>query len=80
MDDAPVIAIPGCQIAYLPKENDENLEISEDLKLEDDEFLDVPVYSDSQRNFLIFSLPVGCPRDERDLWLRRGIFFHLTTF
>ncbi|XP_051159645.1 cytoplasmic dynein 2 heavy chain 1 [Leptopilina boulardi] len=80
MDDAPVIAIPGCQIAYLPKENDENLEISEDLKLEDDEFLNVPVYSDSQRNFLICSLPVGCPRDERDLWLRRGIFFHLTTF
>lgn len=74
-----MVAAPACQIAYLPE--DTNLdEISREENLESEEVLDVPVYIDAQRSVLICSLPVGCPRDERDVWLRRGIAFHLTSF
>lgn len=77
-----MIAAPACRIIYIPLENNENEEArqSQDLEFEDEEFLDVPVYVDSQRNVLICSLPVGCLKDERDVWLRRGIAFHLTSF
>ena len=73
------MSVPGCQIAYLPLENLENLEeenSKRDLESENN-WLEVPVYADSQRNLLICSLPVGCPEDERDTWLRRGIALHL---
>lgn len=82
IDDAPVVAVPDCQIAYLPSKNLENLteenwKMDTDFESENNNWLEVPVYTDSQRNLLICSLPVGCPEDERDIWLRRGIAFHL---
>ena len=81
-DDAPIAAAPGCQIAYLPPDDVENVNEKwtrefEDLDSENDDWLEVPVYTDSQRDILICSLPVRCLKDERDTWLRRGIALHL---
>ncbi|XP_029051229.2 cytoplasmic dynein 2 heavy chain 1 [Osmia bicornis bicornis] len=72
---ASVAAAPSCQIAFLPEDYSENNTYLENYNSEDT--LNVPVYANSQREMLICSLPVECPREEHDNWLRRGVGFHL---
>ncbi|XP_076387639.1 dynein cytoplasmic heavy chain beethoven [Megachile rotundata] len=79
---ASVIAAPSCQIAFLPEDYSEE---NASYKAMGDRLgnygaentLNIPVYANSQREMLICSLPVGCPKEEHDNWLRRGVAFHL---
>ncbi|XP_053976723.1 cytoplasmic dynein 2 heavy chain 1-like [Hylaeus volcanicus] len=80
--DAPsVAAAPTCQIAFLPENCTEeslaNKAMGDSLRSDDTDMLNIPVYANSQRDVLISSLPVRCPREEQDDWLRRGVAFHL---
>lgn len=78
--NSPAVAVaPTCQVAFMPDE------CSED-KSGDDNFnedthpknhLSIPVYASVQRETLICSLPITCPREERDAWLRRGVILYL---
>ncbi|XP_076231325.1 uncharacterized protein LOC143177335 [Calliopsis andreniformis] len=75
-----VAAAPSCQIAFLADdytENDAASKIRRESLRGDEDVLNVPVYASAQRDILICSLPVGCPREERGNWLRRGVAFHL---
>ncbi|XP_017764042.1 PREDICTED: cytoplasmic dynein 2 heavy chain 1 [Eufriesea mexicana] len=79
---ASVVTAPSCQIAYLPEDYTEDMVLDKTTKdclggNDSKDILNIPVYATSQRDVLICSLPVGCPRDEHDNWLRRGIAFHL---
>ncbi|XP_063978818.1 cytoplasmic dynein 2 heavy chain 1 [Diachasmimorpha longicaudata] len=72
----PIVAAPRCQLSYVPGETDEDDTIYNKHSLKH-QMLEIPVYCDSQRNELICSLPVGCPSEDRDEWLRRGVIIHL---
>ncbi|XP_076748967.1 dynein cytoplasmic heavy chain beethoven [Xylocopa sonorina] len=79
---ASVAAAPNCQITFLPETYNENSAKSKTMgdylgNNDSDDMLDVPVYTNPQRDTLVCSLPVRCPMDERDDWLRRGVAFHL---
>ncbi|XP_017891098.1 cytoplasmic dynein 2 heavy chain 1 isoform X2 [Ceratina calcarata] len=80
-DAASVAAAPSCQIAFLTDDRaamGKTMGDHETMENGDSEdVLDVPVYANSQRDVFICTLPVGCPREERDDWLRRGVAFHL---
>lgn len=41
------------------------------------DWLDVPVYSDSQCTTFVYSLPINCPLENRNVWLRRSIAIYL---
>ncbi|KAL0104886.1 hypothetical protein PUN28_016497 [Cardiocondyla obscurior] len=78
LNAAAVAIAPTCQIAYMPEEysdNDDNLYALEDTYRQD--YLDIPVYTSAQREALICSLPITCPREECDAWLRRGVILYL---
>ncbi|XP_047369553.1 cytoplasmic dynein 2 heavy chain 1 isoform X1 [Vespa velutina] len=84
-NDAPIAAAPICQIAFLPEryssDKDDERKTShsyyEREKEEDKDWLGVPVYSDSQRTSFVCSLPVGCPRENQNVWLRRSVALYL---
>lgn len=80
--NSPAVSIaPICQVAYTPEvcmkdeSTDDGLDALEDVYHED--YLDIPVYTSVQRESLICSLPIACPREERDAWLRRGVILYL---
>ncbi|XP_015119188.1 cytoplasmic dynein 2 heavy chain 1 [Diachasma alloeum] len=72
----PIVAAPCCQLSYVPGETDGDDTIYNRHSLKH-QMLEIPVYCDSERNELICSLPVGCPSEDRDEWLRRGVTIHL---
>lgn len=79
---ASVATAPNCQIAFLPEnytgDKVRNKTVDGRSGSSDaEDILNVPVYANSQRDVLICSLPVGCPREEHSNWLRRGVAFHL---
>ncbi|KAL2743989.1 cytoplasmic dynein 2 heavy chain 1 [Vespula maculifrons] len=82
-NDAPIAAAPICQIAFLPerysfdKDKEKKTSHSYYEKEEHKDRLGVPVYSDSQRTSFVCSLPVGCPRENRNVWLRRSVALYL---
>lgn len=80
--NSPAVAVaPTCQVAFMPDEysqdqsDDDNLNALEDTYRKD--HLNIPVYASVQRETLICSLPIACPREERDTWLRRGVILYL---
>ncbi|XP_024946848.1 cytoplasmic dynein 2 heavy chain 1 isoform X2 [Cephus cinctus] len=75
---APVAAAPYCQLAYLPEEslNDKN-ELNDIHEKHSTDFIQIPVYVDSQRNILICALPVAYSGDDKDVWHRRGVLMQL---
>ncbi|EFN76217.1 Cytoplasmic dynein 2 heavy chain 1 [Harpegnathos saltator] len=80
--NSPAVAVaPTCQVAFVPdeysedKSGDDNPHALEDTHRKDD--LSIPVYTSVQRETLICSLPIACPREERDAWLRRGVILYL---
>ncbi|XP_031838829.2 dynein cytoplasmic heavy chain beethoven isoform X1 [Nomia melanderi] len=73
---ASVAAAPNCQIAFLPENyTDDNL--GEYLGNAREDILNIPVYASSQRDMLICSLPIKCPKEDQDNWLRRGVALYL---
>lgn len=77
---ASVAAAPSCQIAFLTDDYTENSSASvmgDYLRNNDSDMLNIPVYANAQRDMLICSLPVKCPKEEQDDWLCRGVAFHL---
>ncbi|XP_066585667.1 cytoplasmic dynein 2 heavy chain 1 [Prorops nasuta] len=70
---APVVSAPECGICFMGEENDQTAA----LEKGDASYLSIPVYSNSHRDNLVCSLPISCPIEERDTWLRRGLAFHL---
>ncbi|XP_050496495.1 cytoplasmic dynein 2 heavy chain 1 [Bombus huntii] len=79
---ASVATAPSCQIAFLPEnytgDKARNKTVGGRSGSSDvEDILNVPIYANSQRDVLISSLPVGCPREEHGNWLRRGVAFHL---
>ncbi|XP_014611048.1 PREDICTED: cytoplasmic dynein 2 heavy chain 1 [Polistes canadensis] len=76
---APIAAAPICQIAYLPerysfdKDSDKKTLHSYYEKKEDKDWISIPVYNDSQRSSFVCSFPIGCPRENRNIWLRRSV-------
>ena len=81
VNSAAVAVAPTCQVAFMPEEysdgksNDDNLYALEDAYRQD--YLNIPVYTSAQRESLICSLPITCPREECDAWLRRGVILYL---
>ncbi|XP_032668403.1 cytoplasmic dynein 2 heavy chain 1 [Odontomachus brunneus] len=80
--NSPAVAVaPTCQVAFMPdeysedKSGDDNFNAHEDMHPKD--HLSIPVYASVQRETLICSLPITCPREERDAWLRRGVILYL---
>lgn len=78
---APVSATPECRLTYVSKDDVVNSGEKWNNIDQDDESdssqLTVPVYSNSSRKTLIFTLPVGYSQTDKDTWLRRGVMFHL---
>ncbi|XP_071561821.1 cytoplasmic dynein 2 heavy chain 1 [Temnothorax nylanderi] len=80
-NSAAVAVAPTCQVAFMPEEysddksGDDNLSALEDTYRQD--YLSIPVYTSVQREALICSLPITCPREECDAWLRRGVILYL---
>ncbi|XP_011311295.1 cytoplasmic dynein 2 heavy chain 1 [Fopius arisanus] len=72
----PIGAAPPCQLAYVSGGTDENDTVYNKYSLKH-QVLEIPVYCDAQRNELICSLPVGCPSEDHDEWLRRGVSIHI---
>ncbi|KAI4495703.1 hypothetical protein M0802_008538 [Mischocyttarus mexicanus] len=83
VDAAPIAATPICQIAYLPerysfdKDSDKKPLNSYYVKKEDKDWISIPVYSDSKRSLFVCSFPIGCPRENRNIWLRRSVALYL---
>lgn len=80
VNSAAVAVAPTCQVAFMPEEysddkSDGNLYALEDTYRQD--YLNIPVYTSVQREALICSLPIMCPREECDAWLRRGVILYL---
>lgn len=81
VNSAAVAVAPVCQVAFMPNEHSEdksggdNLSTHEDTYRED--YLSIPIYTSVQRESLICALPITCPREERDAWLRRGVILYL---
>lgn len=84
--NSPAIAVaPACHVAFAPEEecsangsgDDDNSAALEDDTNSRKDCLSVPVYTTVQREALICSLPIACPREERDAWLRRGVVLYL---
>lgn len=80
--NSPAVAVaPTCQVAFVPDEYSEdksadgNLNTLEDTRPKN--HLDIPVYASVQRETLICSLPIACPREEHHAWLRRGVILYL---
>lgn len=57
------------------KSGSDNVGTLEDTNRED--YLSIPVYTSVQREALICALPITCPREEHDAWLRRGVILYL---
>ncbi|XP_076646917.1 dynein cytoplasmic heavy chain beethoven [Halictus rubicundus] len=78
---ASVAAAPSCQIAFLPEnyvdDSTATNVMGDYLRNSKEDTLNVPVYASSQRDMLICSLPIRCPKEDQDDWLRRGVAFHL---
>ncbi|XP_078052127.1 dynein cytoplasmic heavy chain beethoven [Augochlora pura] len=78
---ASVAAAPSCQIAFLPENYaDDKMGtnvMGDYLRNHEEDVLNIPVYASSQRDILICSLPIRCPKEDQDNWLRRGVAFHL---
>ncbi|KAL6266424.1 hypothetical protein P5V15_003274 [Pogonomyrmex californicus] len=81
VNSAAVAVAPTCQVAFMPEEylgnksDGDNLNALEDTYRQD--YLNIPVYTSVQREALICSLPITCPREECDAWLRRGVILYL---
>ncbi|XP_018402903.1 PREDICTED: cytoplasmic dynein 2 heavy chain 1 [Cyphomyrmex costatus] len=81
VNSAAVAVAPTCQVAFMPEEysddksGDGNVYALEDTYQQD--YLNIPVYTSVQREALICSLPITCPREECDAWLRRGVILYL---
>lgn len=81
VNSAAVAVAPTCQVAFMPEEysddksGGDNLYVLEDAYRQD--YLSIPVYTSVQREALICSLPITCPREECDTWLRRGVILYL---
>lgn len=81
VNSAAVAVAPICQVAFMPKEyledksDDDNCIILEDTYRQN--YLNIPVYTNVQREALICSLPVMCLREDRDTWFRRGVILYL---
>ncbi|KAF7991046.1 hypothetical protein HCN44_000861 [Aphidius gifuensis] len=72
-ENAPsIIRTPRCQLAYVVNDND-------DLNIENDNTIYVPVYGDSSRKQFICALPVGCLDEQRDYWLKKNVIIHFGT-
>lgn len=83
--NAPAVAVaPTCQVAFTTEEEssgdgaDDDSSVLEDTHRKD--CLSVPVYASVQREALICSLPIACPREEHDAWLRRGVILYLRSW
>nr|XP_033320776.1 cytoplasmic dynein 2 heavy chain 1 [Megalopta genalis] len=78
---ASVAAAPSCQIAFLPENYADDKVgtnvMGDYLRNFEEDILNIPVYATSQRDMLICSLPIRCPKEDQDIWLRRGVAFHL---
>ena len=80
VNSAAVAVAPTCQVAFMPEEylddkSGDGLYALEDTYRQD--YLNIPVYTSVQREALICSLPITCPREECDAWLRRGVILYL---
>ncbi|XP_046488904.1 cytoplasmic dynein 2 heavy chain 1 [Neodiprion pinetum] len=73
-DEAPVLSAPRCRVSYWIGTSGE----FGSTRHSHEWFVEVPVYADLRRNRLISALPVACDRENRDVWLRRGVALHLT--
>jgi len=80
VNSAAVAVAPTCQVAFMPEEYSDDKSGDGLYALEDtyrQDYLNIPVYTSVQRETLICSLPITCPREECDAWLRRGVILYL---
>nr|XP_012219219.1 PREDICTED: cytoplasmic dynein 2 heavy chain 1 [Linepithema humile] len=79
VNSAAVAVAPICQVAFMPDEYSEDKSGNDNSSNFEDreDYLCIPIYTSVQRETLICALPITCPREERDAWLRRGVILYL---